>query len=140
MAAAPAIQGSANERGSAGAARRRHCTPRRAPTCIAESEIVTEARPRGDGVFGLAKPGGAPVRRRASPRWSAKGYAIVPSWLFKQEPEQYSYDDLVRDGRAVWDGVGNALARQHLREARPGDRVLFYATGKLKAVVGEMRV
>lgn len=64
----------------------------------------------------------------------------MPSWLFKQEPDQYSYDDLVRDGRTVWDGVGNALARQHLRQARPGDRVLFYATGKVKAVVGEMRI
>jgi predicted RNA-binding protein with PUA-like domain len=64
----------------------------------------------------------------------------VATWLFKQEPEQYSYDDLVRDGRTVWDGVGNALALKHLRQARPGDRVLFYATGKVKAVVGEMRV
>jgi predicted RNA-binding protein with PUA-like domain len=64
----------------------------------------------------------------------------VATWLFKQEPEQYSYDDLVRDGRTVWDGVGNALALKHLRQARPGDRVFFYATGKVKAVVGEMRV
>jgi predicted RNA-binding protein with PUA-like domain len=64
----------------------------------------------------------------------------VPAWLFKQEPEQYSYDDLVRDSLTVWDGVSNALARKHLLQARPGDRVLFYATGKVKAVVGEMRV
>lgn len=61
-------------------------------------------------------------------------------WLCKQEPEQYGYADLVRDGRAVWDGVANALARKHLRAMKPGDRVLFYATGKVKAVVGEMRV
>jgi predicted RNA-binding protein with PUA-like domain len=64
----------------------------------------------------------------------------VALWLFKQEPEAYAYADLVRDGRTIWDGVGNALARKHLRQARPGDRVLFYATGKVKAVVGEMRV
>jgi predicted RNA-binding protein with PUA-like domain len=64
----------------------------------------------------------------------------MPLWLCKQEPEQYSFDDLLRDGRTVWDGVGNALARKHLRQMRPGDRVLFYATGKVKAVVGEMRV
>jgi predicted RNA-binding protein with PUA-like domain len=64
----------------------------------------------------------------------------MPLWLCKQEPDQYSYDDLVRDGRTVWDGVGNALARKHLRQMQPGDRVLFYATGKVKAVVGEMRV
>ncbi|HKB02400.1 MAG TPA: EVE domain-containing protein [Gemmataceae bacterium] len=61
-------------------------------------------------------------------------------WLCKQEPTCYSYDDLVRDGLTVWDGVSNPLARQHLRQMRPGDRVLFYHTGKEKAVVGEMVV
>jgi predicted RNA-binding protein with PUA-like domain len=64
----------------------------------------------------------------------------VALWLFKEEPEHYSFDDLVRDGRAVWDGVTNNLARQHLREVREGDRVLYYHTGKQKAIVGEMRV
>ena len=61
-------------------------------------------------------------------------------WLCKQEPGCYSFDDLVRDGRTVWDGVNNALARKHLRQMRPGDRVLFYHTGKEKAIVGEMVV
>jgi predicted RNA-binding protein with PUA-like domain len=61
-------------------------------------------------------------------------------WLFKEEPEHYSYADLARDGRAVWDGVDNALARKHLRQVKAGDRVLYYHTGKEKAVVGEMRV
>jgi predicted RNA-binding protein with PUA-like domain len=60
-------------------------------------------------------------------------------WLCKQEPISYSYDDLVRDGSTVWDGVSNPLARQHLRKMQSGDRVLFYHTGKEKAVVGEMR-
>jgi predicted RNA-binding protein with PUA-like domain len=64
----------------------------------------------------------------------------VALWLFKEEPDHYSYDDLARDGRVVWDGVENALARKHLRQVRTGDRVLFYHTGKQKAVVGEMRV
>lgn len=61
-------------------------------------------------------------------------------WLCKQEPDCYSFDDLVRDGSTLWDGVTNALARKHLRQMRPGDRVLFYHTGKEKAVVGEMVV
>jgi predicted RNA-binding protein with PUA-like domain len=61
-------------------------------------------------------------------------------WLFKEEPEHYSYADLARDGRAVWDGVDNALARKHLRQVKAGDRVFYYHTGKEKAVVGEMRV
>ncbi|HVS37355.1 MAG TPA: EVE domain-containing protein [Gemmataceae bacterium] len=60
-------------------------------------------------------------------------------WLFKQEPTCYSFADLQRDGRTVWDGVGNDLARKHLRQVKKGDRVLFYHTGKEKAVVGVMR-
>jgi predicted RNA-binding protein with PUA-like domain len=61
-------------------------------------------------------------------------------WLFKEEPDHYSYADLERDGTAVWDGVTNNLALQNLRKVRKGDRVLYYHSGKEKAVVGEMRV
>jgi predicted RNA-binding protein with PUA-like domain len=60
--------------------------------------------------------------------------------LFKQEPGCYSWSDLMRDGRTIWDGVSNALARKHLQAVREGDRVLFYHTGKDRAVVGEMTV
>jgi predicted RNA-binding protein with PUA-like domain len=62
----------------------------------------------------------------------------MANWLFKEEPSHYSFADLERDGSAVWDGVANALALQHLRKVRPGDRVFFYHTGKEKAVVGVM--
>ena len=61
-------------------------------------------------------------------------------WLFKQEPTCYSYADLERDGTTTWDGVNNNLARQNLRNVKKGDRVLYYHTGKEKAVVGEMVV
>jgi|SRR5208282_892092 len=61
-------------------------------------------------------------------------------WLFKEEPDHYSFADLQRDGSTLWDGVTNNLARQNLRKVRRGDRVLFYHTGKEKAVVGEMLV
>ena len=61
-------------------------------------------------------------------------------WLCKQEPSCYSYSDLVRDGATLWDGVANPLARRHLREMKPGDRVFYYHTGKEKAIVGEMIV
>jgi predicted RNA-binding protein with PUA-like domain len=61
-------------------------------------------------------------------------------WLFKEEPDHYGFDDLQREGTTLWDGVANALARQHLRQVRRGDRVWFYHTGKEKAVVGEMKV
>ena len=61
-------------------------------------------------------------------------------WLFKEEPDHYSFADLQRDGKTLWDGVANALARQHLRNIKRGDRVLYYHTGKEKAVVGILRV
>jgi len=59
-------------------------------------------------------------------------------WLFKSEPDCYSFDDLQRDGTTVWDGVTNALARKHLREVRTGDRIWFYHTGDERAIVGLM--
>jgi predicted RNA-binding protein with PUA-like domain len=64
----------------------------------------------------------------------------VARWLFKEEPEHYCFADLLREGRTVWDGVTNALARKHLRQVCKGDRVFYYHTGKEKAIVGEMRV
>jgi predicted RNA-binding protein with PUA-like domain len=60
-------------------------------------------------------------------------------WLFKEEPDHYSFADLERDGKTVWDGVKNNLARKHLRQVRGGDRIWYYHTGDEKAIVGEAR-
>jgi predicted RNA-binding protein with PUA-like domain len=57
-------------------------------------------------------------------------------WLVKQEPEAYSWDDLVRDGRTEWTGVRNFQARNNLRRMNAGDHVLFYHSGSGKCVVG----
>jgi predicted RNA-binding protein with PUA-like domain len=57
-------------------------------------------------------------------------------WMVKQEPETYSWTDFVKDGRTDWSGVRNYQARNNLREMKNGDRVLFYHSGKDKAVVG----
>ncbi|HKE57614.1 MAG TPA: EVE domain-containing protein [Pyrinomonadaceae bacterium] len=57
-------------------------------------------------------------------------------WMVKQEPETYSWDDFVKDGRTDWSGVRNYQARNNLRNMKVGDRVLFYHSGKDKAVVG----
>ncbi len=56
-------------------------------------------------------------------------------WLVKQEPEDYSWDDLVRDGKTQWTGVRNFQARNNLRQMNVGDAVLFYHSGKEKSVV-----
>ncbi len=61
-------------------------------------------------------------------------------WLFKTEPSAYSWDQLERDRRTVWDGVRNALALRHLREVAAGDEVLVYHTGDERAAVGVARV
>lgn len=60
--------------------------------------------------------------------------------MVKQEPETYSWDDFVKDGRTDWTGVRNYQARNNLREMKTGDRVLFYHSGKDKAVVGVAEV
>jgi predicted RNA-binding protein with PUA-like domain len=57
-------------------------------------------------------------------------------WLLKTEPSSYSFADLERDGRTVWDGVRNAQALIHLRAMHTGDRVLIYHSGDERAVVG----
>lgn len=61
-------------------------------------------------------------------------------WLVKQEPEAYSWDDLVRDGKTDWDGVRNYQARNHLRKMSRGDEVLIYHSVGPREIVGIARV
>jgi len=61
-------------------------------------------------------------------------------WLVKQEPEDYSWADLVRDGSTAWTGVRNFQARNHLRGMKKGDLVLFYHSVSEKQIVGVARV
>lgn len=57
-------------------------------------------------------------------------------WMVKSEPTSYSWTDFEKKGEDVWDGVRNYQARNFLREMKKGDQVLFYHSGKDKAVVG----
>jgi len=57
-------------------------------------------------------------------------------WLLKTEPGSYSYEDLEREGRAVWDGVSNPVALKNLRSMKEGDAVVVYHTGDERAAVG----
>jgi predicted RNA-binding protein with PUA-like domain len=61
-------------------------------------------------------------------------------WLLKTEPSTYSWNDLVREKTAMWDGVSNPVALRHLAAMESGDDVLVYHTGNEKAVVGLARV
>jgi predicted RNA-binding protein with PUA-like domain len=57
-------------------------------------------------------------------------------FLIKSEPYKYSFSDLIRDGRTVWDGVRNFEARNNLRAMKKGDQLLFYHSNEGKEVVG----
>ncbi len=61
-------------------------------------------------------------------------------WLLKSEPDAYSWDDLVRQKRGVWDGVRNFQARNNLRAMKVGDLALFYHSVSERRVVGVARV
>ena len=60
----------------------------------------------------------------------------MAKWLLKTEPDCYSWDDLVRDKKATWDGVSNALALKHIRSMKKGDQALIYHTGNEKQIIG----
>jgi predicted RNA-binding protein with PUA-like domain len=63
-------------------------------------------------------------------------------WLFKSEPESWSWDQQVARGAAgqEWDGVRNFQARNHMKAMKLGDRGFFYHSGGERAVVGVVEV
>jgi predicted RNA-binding protein with PUA-like domain len=61
-------------------------------------------------------------------------------WLVKSEPSTFSWDDLVRDKKTVWDGVRNFQARNNLKAMKKGDLVFFYHSNEDKAIVGTAKI
>ncbi|HMA81263.1 MAG TPA: EVE domain-containing protein [Candidatus Binatia bacterium] len=61
---------------------------------------------------------------------------MATRWLFKTEPSVYSYQQLVKDKKTMWDGVGNNLALKHLKDIKKGEQIFIYHTGDEKAAVG----
>jgi predicted RNA-binding protein with PUA-like domain len=57
-------------------------------------------------------------------------------FLFKTEPDVYSFDDFLRDKETVWDGVTAPAAVKHLREMKAGTKWIFYHTGDERTAVG----
>ncbi len=64
----------------------------------------------------------------------------MATFLIKTEPDDYCFDDLVRDKRTHWDGVTNPAAQMHMRTIKKGDACLFYHTGKEKRIAGLAKV
>lgn len=60
----------------------------------------------------------------------------MANWILKTEPSTYSFDRLLAEKTAVWDGVTNPLALKHLRSMHKGDAVMIYHTGDEKQIVG----
>src|SRR5271157_4926207 len=65
---------------------------------------------------------------------------MAQDYLLKTEPSEYSFADLQRDAVTIWDGVSNPAAVKHLREMKPGDRLVIYETGDHKSAVGTASV
>ena len=61
-------------------------------------------------------------------------------WLVKTEPEEYSFNDLLRDKKVIWDGVRNYQARNYLRSMKKDDLVLIYHSGETKEIVGIAKI
>ena len=66
--------------------------------------------------------------------------APVSHWLIKSEPEKYSFSDLERDGRTIWDGVRNNQAALYLKAMKVGDLALYYHSQVGLEVVGVARI
>jgi predicted RNA-binding protein with PUA-like domain len=64
----------------------------------------------------------------------------VANYLLKTEPTEYSFADLQRAKKTVWDGVSNPVALKHLRGMQPGDQLIIYETGDQKSAVGTAKV
>lgn len=61
-------------------------------------------------------------------------------WLMKSEPDVFSWDDLVRQGKAEWDGVRNHAAQLNMKAMKLGDRALFYHSNIGLECVGIMQI
>lgn len=61
-------------------------------------------------------------------------------WLLKTEPEEYNWDDLVKDNKTQWDGVKGYQALKNIAKMQKGDRVFIYHTGKERSIIGTAEI
>lgn len=64
----------------------------------------------------------------------------MATWLFKSEPEAFSWQKLLKEGRTNWDGVRNYQANNNLKAMKVGDRGFFYHSVTEKRIVGIVEV
>ena len=61
-------------------------------------------------------------------------------WLLKSEPEAWSWDNQVKEGASMWDGVRNYQARNNLKERKKNDLCFFYHSVTERSIVGIVKV
>ena len=61
-------------------------------------------------------------------------------WLLKSEPDTWSWDNQVKEGASMWDGVRNYQARNNLKEMKKNDLCFFYHSVTEKSIVGIVKV
>ena len=61
-------------------------------------------------------------------------------WLLKSEPDAWSWDNQVKEGASMWDGVRNYQARNNLKEMKKNDLCFFYHSVKERSIVGIVKI
>ena len=61
-------------------------------------------------------------------------------WLLKSEPDAWSWDNQVKEGESMWDGVRNYQARNNLKEMKKNDLCFFYHSVTERSIVGIVKV
>ncbi len=61
-------------------------------------------------------------------------------WLLKSEPDAWSWDNQVKEGVSMWDGVRNYQARNNLKEMKKNDLCFFYHSVTERSIVGIVKV
>ena len=64
------------------------------------------------------------------------GNLFMKYYLFKSDPETYSFADLEKDKKTVWDGIHNYQAINFVKKVSPGDKIYIYHSQTDKAIVG----
>ena len=65
---------------------------------------------------------------------------IINYWLLKSEPDAWSWDNQVKEGASMWDGVRNYQARNNLKEMKKNDLCFFYHSVTERSIVGIVKV
>ena len=61
-------------------------------------------------------------------------------WLLKSEPDAWSWENQVKEGASMWDGVRNYQARNNLKEMKKNDLCFFYHSVTERSIVGIVKI